>query len=250
MPRIVPSELVKIIDRIFPQLPGAPGLGRGNAGQLSALVNLVNELPDELLTMDNDSYAGLICGVEHIRQTLAAWVADRSARSNLDPVPGFAGASPVALVRTAILKCPDEAPAPATSELSFIIGYDQLRTNLRNDIGSIYRALANGEWKASTVLAGSAAEALLLWALKLRSPTDIASAVTAARASRDLTTNPHSDLDRWNLHEYIEVTAQLGIIKPNTAKQTRLAKDFRNFIHPGSLSGSAKNAIAPPPFLP
>ena len=49
-----------------------------------------------------------------------------------------------------------------------------------------------------------------------------------------MTANPDSnDLDRWNLHECIEVSEELGVIKPNTAKQTRLAKDFRNFIHPG-----------------
>src|SRR5438876_12078706 len=59
------------------------------------------------------------------------------------------------------------------------------------------------------------------------------SAITAAAASGALTTKPDSNLDRWNLHEYIEVAANLKLIKPNTAKQTRLAKDFRNFIHPG-----------------
>jgi hypothetical protein len=95
------------------------------------------------------------------------------------------------------------------------------------------RALANGEWKAATVLAGSAAEALLLWALQQLRPTDITSAIAAARTNGNLTTNPDPNhVDRWNLHEYIEVAATLGVIKPNTAKQTRLAKDFRNCIDP------------------
>jgi hypothetical protein len=70
-------------------------------------------------------------------------------------------------------------------------------------------------------------------ALKQRSPAEITSAITAARASGDLTTKPDSDLDRWNLHEYIQVAAELKIIKAKTAIQARLAKDFRNFIHPG-----------------
>jgi hypothetical protein len=131
------------------------------------------------------------------------------------------------------VKCPESSPAPGTSELNFITDTD-LRTNLRNDIGAINRALANGEWKAATVLAGSAAEALLLWALRQRPPAAITSAIIAARTSGNMTANPDpNDLDRWNLHECIEVSAELGIIKPNTAKQTRLAKDFRNFIHPG-----------------
>jgi hypothetical protein len=123
---------------------------------------------------------------------------------------------------------PDESPAPGTPELSFVP-----ESEFRRTYATVQRALANGEWKAATVLAGSAAEAMLLWAIRQRSPAEITSAVAAARASGDLTTNPDSNLDRWNLHEYIEVAAKLDIIKPRTAVQTRLAKDFRNFIHPG-----------------
>jgi hypothetical protein len=62
---------------------------------------------------------------------------------------------------------------------------------------------------------------------------DITVAIGAAIARTALSGNPGPDLERWNLHQYIEVAAQLGIINPNTAMQTRLAKDFRNFIHPG-----------------
>jgi hypothetical protein len=81
MPRIVPGQVVDFIERIFPQSTGPHTLGRGNAGQLSALVNLVDEIPDELLAMDSNSYAGLVCSVAQIRETLAAWVGDRSARA-------------------------------------------------------------------------------------------------------------------------------------------------------------------------
>jgi hypothetical protein len=31
----------------------------------------------------------------------------------------------------------------------------------------------------------------------------------------------------------VEVAEELALIEPDTAKQTRLAKDFRNLIHPG-----------------
>ena len=48
-----------------------------------------------------------------------------------------------------------------------------------------------------------------------------------------LTRQPDSDLERWDLNEYIEVAARIDIIKPDTAEQTRLARKFRNFIHPG-----------------
>jgi hypothetical protein len=141
--------------------------------------------------------------------------------------------NPLTRLHDALAKCPDQSSAPSTSELAFIPDAG-LRANLRNDIGAVTRALSNGEWKAATVLAGSAAEALLLWALKQHSPVDIASAITSLKASRELTTAPAAnDLDRWNLYEFIQVAEKLGVIKPNTAKQTRLAKGFRNFIHPG-----------------
>jgi hypothetical protein len=147
-------------------------------------------------------------------------------------MPGPTPRNPVTEIRDALAKCPDESPAHATSALNFIADVD-LRKNLLIDIGEVTRALSNGEWKAATVLAGSAAEALLLWALKQRPPIETANAVTALRKSGGLTTNPNSNLDYWNLYEFIQVAEKIGIINANTAKQTRLAKDFRNFIHPG-----------------
>ena len=116
-------------------------------------------------------------------------------------------------------------------------------------MGAINRALTNGEWKAATVLAGSAAEALLLWALKQRLAADIGTAVAAAKASGELTTKPDANLDRWNLHEYIEVAAQLGTIlsrippsKPGSRKTSEIS-----FIR-ASLNVSARNATAPPRY--
>ena len=44
---------------------------------------------------------------------------------------------------------------------------------------------------------------------------------------------PENQIDRWTLDTYIEVALGLKIIDENTAKQARLAKDFRNLIHPG-----------------
>jgi hypothetical protein len=44
---------------------------------------------------------------------------------------------------------------------------------------------------------------------------------------------PSADLERWDLHDYIEVAAELAVINPDTATQSRLAKDYRNLIHPG-----------------
>jgi hypothetical protein len=233
MPRVVPSQVVDFINTLWPTAIQQKELNRVQAGQLSGLVDLVDQIPGELLTMDSARYAPFICAKAHIKQRLLTWAGNTQSGPELGVMPGQPEQVPVTIIRDALAKCPDESPAPGTSELGFILDRD-LRMNLRNDIGAVTQALSNGEWKAATVLAGSAAEALLLWALKQRLPADITSAIASLRASRELTAAPDpNDLDRWNLYEFIQVAEKLGIIKANTAKQTRLAKDFRNFIHPG-----------------
>jgi hypothetical protein len=88
------------------------------------------------------------------------------------------------------------------------------------------------------VLAGSAIEALLLWFLQeyeMKKSGSVGAAVVALLRVKLLNRDPGEDLDgpRWHLHEYVEVAAHLGIINPDTATLVRLAKDFRNLIHPG-----------------
>jgi hypothetical protein len=252
MPRVVPSVVVRFIDS-SPLHAGEAGLVSMNTVEpafLSAVLSLSDQVPDELLTMDNDTYASLIHAKVEIEGILATWTSNRDKGYQLEPFRAHLKESPLARIRHALAKCPDESPAPGTSELNFIADPD-LRTELRDDIGRINRALANGEWKGATVLAGSVVEALLLWALMQRSRADIAGAI--ARASGKFNKQPSPDgLDWWGLHEYIEVAAELAVIKTETAVQTRLTKDFRNLIHPGRAQrlaqkcdrGTALSAVA------
>src|SRR5207245_9434600 len=69
---------------------------------------------------------------------------------------------PLTTIRRALEQCPDEPLAVGAGRLMFVTDAD-LRDVLARDIGAVDRALANGEWKAATVLAGSLVEALLLW---------------------------------------------------------------------------------------
>lgn len=233
MPRVVPSRVVNFIDsNPVREFNDVVSMNTVEPAVLSGVLVLVDQIPDELLTMDTDTYASLICAKEQIKAILATWTANRTAGHHPQLFQFSPSQNPLARIRDALAKCPDESPAPGTSELNFITDPD-LRANLRSDIGAVTRALSNGEWKAATVLAGSAAEALLLWALQQRSPGDIESTIAALRASGSLAKKPNSTLDWWDLNEYIEVAAKLGLIKPQTAVQTRLTKDFRNFIHPG-----------------
>jgi len=232
MPRVVPSQVCRFI-------AGTPvyehdGIAKMNTvdpAVLSGVLVLADQVPDELLTMDNDAYASFITAKEQIKHILATWTSNRNAGHSPQGFKFAAHLNPLTQIRKALAQCPDESPASGTSELAFIPDAD-LRANLRNDIGGINRALSNGEWKAATVLAGSTIEALLLWTLQ-KNPAVATAAAAALVTSATLSRQPHADPERWDLHEYTEVAFHLGIIKSDTATETRLARELRNLIHPG-----------------
>jgi hypothetical protein len=226
MPRIVPSAVVNLIDREFPwaNIRTASGeLAVGSGAQLRALVDLVSQIPDELITIDEEKYAQLITATAAIRQALEIWTyRDRNWRLGVIGGRGHV----LFLIRDALTGCLDEAPSPEITGMSFI-GDVELRARLREDFGAANRALANGEWKGATVLAGSVVEALLLWALQ----RDASSAASEAR--RSSLRHATASLEEWDLHGYIKVARELRMITSATAAQAELARNFRNLIHPG-----------------
>jgi hypothetical protein len=235
MPRVVPSQVGAFIDTLpsYATVQETVSLNHLGSAALVAILDLVEEIPDELLTMDNASYASFAYAKAQIRDVLDIWIANRNAGHSPLSRQYHVSQDPVALLRRALSQCSDESPAPATSELNFIIDRD-LRANLRNDIGAASRALSNGEWKAATVLAGSTIEALLLWDLQNRQTEPVRkAAIGALVAAGPLLQPPPINLERWNLHQFIEVSAQIPTIERETATEARLAKDFRNLIHPG-----------------
>jgi hypothetical protein len=124
-------------------------------------------------------------------------------------------------------KCPDEGIKAGTADLAFITD-DDLRSSVRLDISSSQTALNNGGVEGATVLAGSALEALLLWRTQQHNDSERQSAVSQIRRKVD----PKHPED-WHLADYIDVAHALSDIGDDTASQARLAKDFRNLIHPG-----------------
>jgi hypothetical protein len=227
MARIVPSQIVALIDQNLPEAQSPiPSVGHASpilsvshssVAGLTAIVRLIDELPTELLTISGMDYSDLVCGVEAIRNSVAFWQ---------HKGPGQIGAAPIrgknilVMLREVLAKCPDQIPSVATAELAFITD-GVLRDSIRLDISTATSALHSGEWKAATVLAGAAAEALLLWA------------VTNAPGLSTLATKPTGSPDVWGLGDYIGVATSLNLIKSNTAQQVGLAKNFRNLIHPG-----------------
>jgi hypothetical protein len=221
---------------------------------LAALVKLVDAVPQDLIVLEPAQYAALIASVACIKAMGDVFQSSRAPSTLALRLRGY-DENPVFLVRKAMAACPDEAPSRATTGLVFIA--DQpLRESIRLDMSAAHQSLSQGEWKGATVLAGSAVEALLLWALQERDknkPGEISAAVRVL-LGKTLNRDPGSDLEGqgWHLHEYVEVASHLQIIKPDTATLVRLAKDFRNLIHPGRAArlgqkcdrGTALGALA------
>jgi hypothetical protein len=262
MPRVLPSDVVRAADQMFNEMatnPNAfPHVTAAEVPSLVALVKLVESVPNELIVVEPRQYAGLMASIAYL-QAMSDVFQSKGVPSALPPrVRGFKE-NPVALIRAAMAACPDEAPSLRTAALPFIAD-PALRESIRLDISAANQDLANGEWKGATVLAGSAVETLLLWALQ-RHETQRQGALAAAGAAlvaeHRLDHPPHTNREKWVLHEYIEVAAHLEIIAQETAAQARLVKDFRNLIHPGRAArlgqkcdrGTAFAAVAAVEFV-
>jgi hypothetical protein len=247
MPRVVPSQIVALIDRA---LSGVPGQGVGQAQltqlqspQISTVINLASELPDEFLVLSGDDYSEYRVGINALIDLLHFWADHPSVGLNRQAEQGLHYLN---TVRGLLAKCPDEIPSPTTVELLFIQDHD-LRVSIRSDISAANRALHDGLWKAATVLAGAASEALLLWAITSKKTT---TEVDTARQA--VTPTAPQDPNRWDLDGYIKVARTLALIEDETKKQADLARAFRNFIHPGRSArlgkacdrGTALSALA------
>lgn len=227
MPRVVPSEIVRIIDGYFPAWAPAAArptvqLGIDQTGQTSAILALINKLPDELLPLSPQVYAEFIAAVEILRSKNEL----TSAR--------FAGVTfsgePIWRLRHILHDCPDYAATVHASDLTFIRDRS-LRADLRRDITEAYQSLYEGRWKSSTVLAGSVIEALLVWKLSTATATRRQAAISLAIPNP--VNRPTGAPARWSFWQLITVAAQTGFITPETSTQLQLAKDYRNLIHPG-----------------
>ena len=260
MPRVVPSQVVELIDQLFPQYrvgsTNRNGWYNANLDRcygLQAVLDLTDQIPSSLVVLSGQDYSVLVSSIAAIRNVMKNPLSGGHGilRIELSPIPEFGNVNPIALIRDLLSRCPDEFPSPGTAELAFITDVE-LREILRNDIGTINRALADNEWKGATILAGSVVEALLLWALQQKAEQDRATAVSVLLTNGILSSAPPTNPEEWNLHQYIEVSNNLGLITDVTANQARLAKDFRNLIHPGRAQrlrqvcnrGTALSAVA------
>ena len=239
MARVMPSQVVQTIDDLFPHAAKNQrdtNLQASHSSQLLGILNLLKDVPDELITLAPAGYSELILAKSTIEDHLKHWW----VRGNVGDMANLNRFDAVTVIRRALVNCRDEYPPPTTTELLFI-NDDGLRESIRQDVGAATRALNNAEWKAATVLAGAAIEALLHWQLQEPSP-GVAAAQTAAKslAASGKIENPDKNIDRWELHQFIEVAAHLKLLKPDTCSAAKLAQNFRNLIHPGRAARLAQ----------
>ena len=164
-----------------------------------------------------------------IEHQLDAWV----YRDQMTTMVGVSGVDVITVLRSCLAECRDEYPPPSTVDLMFIPN-DDPRDSIRDDIGGANRALQNAEWKASTVIAGAAIEALLLWAIQQPEVQERLEPAVSAAVSRGIIRSEHKHKpERWDLTQYIEIAAEMKLIRADTKSSASLAKEFRNLIHPG-----------------
>ena len=198
-----------------------------------AIVGLLRRVPAQLFTVEIEEYVQLEMAIEVIEQTLK-----RSEHQQYGfPLPFTNNRSPIQIMYSVLTACPDDFPASSAINLGFIAD-SKTRDSISSEIGSVESALRNGEWKAATVLAGAAIEALLLYRLCQFTQEERNEAVNCCLHTKALGHRPKPDPLEWTLPEMIETAAQLSLLRSNTLTEARQCKNFRNLIHPGRVLAS------------
>jgi len=100
---------------------------------LAPLLGLVEQVPNELVTISGMEYIAYTASVSVIRQALVTWQSG-TRRTFYHVDYGLGQFNPVTVIRHALAKCPDQLPAPGTAELSFIQD-KEFRESLRLTVG-------------------------------------------------------------------------------------------------------------------
>jgi hypothetical protein len=191
---------------------------------LSGFVDLLEQIPDQLLILETDESSDFFIARAALRKAADLAVPGEG------PIqwPSLGNRDCIAIIRTALGKCPDRAPSSSEAQLTFIKEKDW-RDLLLTDLGEVERALANNEWKSATVIGGSILESLLLWAVNER----FANLPDALSTARKKGVAPSGAPEKWNLHELSETALELEEITKDTINTVHPGRHFRDLIHPG-----------------
>jgi hypothetical protein len=115
MPRVVPRQIVALIDKalsgVTRQGMGAGQLTQVQSPQVSAVIDLASELPDEFLVLSGDDYSEYRVGINALKDLLHFWADPPSLGLGHQAGQGLHYLN---TVRGLLAKCPNEIPSPAT----------------------------------------------------------------------------------------------------------------------------------------
>src|SRR2546426_11449751 len=113
MPRVLPSQVVALIDRMFPfaatqidQQGARVSLGLAHSHALAAILDVTDQIPRELIIVDGDQYVAFTSSTTAIRTAISIWQS-RGDILNLVHVPGLGELHPVTHIRRTLASCPD-----------------------------------------------------------------------------------------------------------------------------------------------
>jgi|SRR6516162_6319311 len=111
MSRVVPSQIVVLIDRILSGMPASAGpharnLSTSQAPEISAVIDLISELPDEFLVLSGDEYSHYRVDINTLRDLLSLWkssqpvgIINEKTIQSLNRRTGYSVSSPNALMK-------------------------------------------------------------------------------------------------------------------------------------------------------
>jgi hypothetical protein len=191
---------------------------------------MLDRVPDNLIALTSDEFAQFQTAAATMRNQLDWWRIHGDQA--LDSTPGYPGEDPITLLFLLLSKCPDEASDASEAGFEFIeINLCAIVFGPIKEESTAPLRMASG--KLRRFLAGLWLRQYFFWAIQQRTSADVDIGLTKAQKEGLISSKISRDPLRWDLHEFIEVSANLGIIGSNTAIQTRLAKEYRNLIHPG-----------------
>lgn len=236
---IPPSEIANFIDKHFINVKVPTGSHQ--SGMLQAVVDMIKTLDPAMLPSGPQSRADLLAAISHIEYQIGLWSLGGSQTYVAQELPQLKkakGQKPLAVIRGVLEQCYDTIVPEEIPGLEFVDD-DDVREGLRMDLAEIEASINQGQWKSATVLGGSLIEALLLDKL-ISESYDKTSHYEKIKSTR------RKDPNDWSLSDCLEIAIQLSkpLIEKDTYKAATLAKDYRNFIHPGRVRKEGKSCKA------
>ena len=213
MPKVLPSQIVVAVDSLLGANRNeldSRAVTHAHRSEVHALLALLDEVPRELIDLSWVDYLEFTRCRAVLATSLVRW-----NLGDITPARDVGGKDAVERIRRLIRQCHDELP-PSEPELPFIPDAD-IRLGIEDRIHAAWTDFNAREWMGATVFAGAALEALLLWALKRVSLTEV----------------PKRPLEELHLGDLIRLAVKSRVIDESSEQLASLAKDARNLIHPG-----------------